>query len=135
MFGKTTAKPEEVTYLVILGRLTRLEIDKLLKETAPVTWRNDFSKRTMKDPVNKLVATNKHKDLINDITTNKLDIRFRKLLSTVFGRVIQNEEEYTLLLTGLTSDSALFGGDNQEKVIERYRAYPELIVLRLLELF
>lgn len=136
MFGNDkNAKPEEVTYLVILGRLSRLEIDKLLKNTFPQVWRDNFSKQSLTKPVNKVTGDDKHHDLIADLKTNKLDVKSLKLLSTIFGRVIQNKKEYDLFIEGLTSDSELFGANTQPKVMAAYKKYPQLITLRLLELF
>lgn len=125
-------KETVANYTQILASLNRIKDGAYVPKMTKDFW-EEYDKKKKGTKVNLLINENKHNDLVTWIRGNDLNKVFVDRLSFICGSVLQSDKEVDNFLNGLASDSWIFSGSTT-KTIEVYRRFPELVMVRLLEL-
>ena len=114
---------------LLCGAINDVIVEQSKKDLAGLLVQVNFNDLS----INRQLVLGRVDSLLNNIAERGLSSSILLCLDRVIGRVISNEEEYTIVLVGLVQSGVILG-KSQRKLIRQYREHPELIWLRLTEL-
>ncbi|UKZ10979.1 hypothetical protein CZP2022_256 [Vibrio phage C-ZP2022] len=129
-------QPEEKpTYLEIMGRYAAIKSNGFsFTSFVNKDWIANYQKASLTKAVNNKIADNTYAELISEVNSQQIKKKIINCLGVFFGRCVQSQEETEILLEGLASDAWLYGKQTKD-IVAIYKKKPELVWLRIIELY